>query len=192
MFLTPGSISTLGKKNPYIVSYSYGSSYVQSSKNSLNPSCSIVAFIFSYFLVCGPFHALCHIRDFDLGNTDLSYCSVSFLGDITVIPLSCVEKAEDNPLWSLKWCLKAETHLRCTMRMRACRTLAVQICMSLGYCLWHFCPLYRSHFSSFCHLNSLDFLMMAWTIGQPSISPSVLKTQVNLLMFIVPGNTESE
>lgn len=149
--------------------------------------------LFSHILLffCGPFHALCHISVFALGNTDLSYCSVSFLGDIDVIPLSCGEKAEDNPLWSLKWCLKVSRPIsdaRCVQGPAGnwrCRFAWVW-----EYCLWHFCPLYRSHFSSFCHLNSLDFLMMAWTIGQPSSSPAVFKTQVNLQVSSVRKHWE--
>lgn len=39
---------------------------------------------------------------FALRNTGFSYCSVPFLGHIDVILLPCGEKAEDNPLWSLK------------------------------------------------------------------------------------------
>lgn len=44
---------------------------------------------------------------------------------------------------------------------------------------------------SFCDLNSLDFLIMAWTSGQPSSSRAVLKTQVNLLTFSVSENPGS-
>lgn len=40
------------------------------------------------------------------GNTVLNCCSIPFLGDTDVIPLSCSEKVEDNPFCGLKWCLK--------------------------------------------------------------------------------------